>query len=47
VVERLFKAAGQILNPIGAARSLSDVHFDWMVFIQDLQKNATDRNIGT
>jgi hypothetical protein len=27
---------------LGAARSLSDEHFDWMVFIQDLLKKATD-----
>jgi hypothetical protein len=38
-VERLFSAAGQILNPRRC--SLSDEHFDWMTFIRDRLKKAT------
>jgi hypothetical protein len=40
VVERLSIAAGQIFNPTRC--SLSDEHFDWMVFIQDRLKKTAD-----
>lgn len=39
VVERLFSAAGQILN--SRRCSLSDEHFDWMVFLRDRLKNKS------
>jgi hAT family C-terminal dimerisation region len=39
VVERLFSAAGQILT--SRRCSLSDEHFDWMVFVRDRLKNKS------